>query len=119
MINKNIKNIRAKLRSASTSHNQSLDNEYNSDSDRIKQKRTNNENIKTIEKSLDGEISFNITPEEDEIKKDLNKISKQRISNKTSKNSFLNNSNNIPIDYKNIGECNKIYINKFILFFSY
>jgi hypothetical protein len=103
MLNKNLKNIRAKLKSASSSNNQSIDNEYNSDLDKIKLNKANNDNIKTTEKSLDGEISFNITPDEDEIKRDLSKISKQKISNKTSKNSSLNYGNNIPIDYKNTG----------------
>lgn len=107
MINKNLKNIRAKLKSATSSNNQSIDNEYNLDLDKAKLNKTNNENFKTTEKSLDGEISFNITPDEDDIKRDLNKINKQRISNKSSKNNSLNYGHNIPLDYKNNTDCNK------------
>ena len=111
MINKNLKNIRAKLKSASSSINQSIDYEYNSDIDKIKRSKDNNNNIKTTEKYLDGEISFNITPDEDDINRDLNKINKQKFTNKNPKNSYINYGNNIPIDYRD-SEC-IIIINKF------
>lgn len=109
MINKNLKNIRAKLKSANTSNNQSIDNEYNSDIDKTKLNKLNSNNLKSIEKSLDGEISFNITPDEDEIKRDLNRIDRQKNTNKNKQKNNINFGNNIPVDYKET-ECIFIYI---------
>jgi len=108
MINKNLKNIRAKLRSACSSNNQSFENDNNNfnnlDLEKIKTLKINSDNIKTTEKSLDGEISFNITPDEDDIKRDLNKINNKRPLNKINKNIISNYGNPIPLDNKN-NEC--------------
>ena len=67
MNNKNVKNFRMKvIKSANNSNNNSADNGYNSESERFnKQKFVVENTLKTIEKSYDNEISFNISEEDD------------------------------------------------------
>ncbi len=109
MNNKNLKSIRAKLKSACSSNNISIDNDNSSDMDKIKYNKINNDNQKNNEKSLDGEISFNITPDEDDIKRDLHKINPNKRS--TSKNPKSSNINYSNIPHSKHNECNLFHFN--------
>ena len=120
---KNLKNIRAKIKNATASVNQSIDNEYISDADKNKKQDTEkskNESIRyPTEKSMDNEISFNITPDEDDIKKDLNKIKISKsvdiiAKNNSNRYSKIKNLNymNIPLDFNKYNESIFFYFYK-------
>jgi hypothetical protein len=74
------------IKSANNSNNNSADYGYNSDSEKFKKQKFLVENtIKSIEKSLDKEISFNLSEEDDKssiYKKNINKIKSQRSISK-------------------------------------
>ncbi len=87
MNTKNIKNFRMKvIKSGNNSNNNSADYEYNSDSDRFRKQKLIVENsIKSIEKSQDKEISFNISEDDDKSSiytKNIDKIRSQRSTSK-------------------------------------
>lgn len=95
MNNKNLKNFRMKvIKSGNNSNNNSSDNGYNSDSEKFnKQKFKIDNTLKTIEKSLDNEISFNISEEDDKSSiytKNLDKIKSQKAKSNNKLNSNYN-----------------------------
>ena len=67
------------IKSGNNSNNNSADYGYNSDSERFKKQKFIVDNtLKTIEKSFDNEISFNIS-EEDEATRDKSSIYSKNI----------------------------------------